>query len=63
MHLELLHDKKHNVVYTITDANESPKIALALLGKMAVTGSYCALYLFSAELFPTEVRYVWNLSL
>ena len=65
MHLEPLHDQKYNVVHTITDVNESPKVALALLGKMAVSGSYCVLYLFSAELFPTEVRYdiVWNLSL
>jgi hypothetical protein len=31
-------------------------LALALAGKCAVGNSFCALYLFSAELFPTEVR-------
>ena len=32
-------------------------LTLALAGKCAVANSFCALYLFSAELFPTEVRY------
>ncbi|CAI8008236.1 Solute carrier family 22 member 15 [Geodia barretti] len=31
-------------------------LTLALAGKCAVANSFCALYLFSAELFPTEVR-------
>jgi MFS family permease len=35
---------------------ESVKLILALLGKCAVSGSFSIIYLYSAELFPTEVR-------
>ena len=35
---------------------ESMKLVLSLLGKCAVTGSFSVIYLYSAELFPTEVR-------
>ena len=45
--------------YYSLGAYEGLKIALALLGKMAVSGSFAVLYMYSAELFPTEVRYVW----
>ena len=31
-------------------------IALSLVGKLAITASYGVVYVFSAELFPTEVR-------
>jgi len=40
------------------------KLVMALLGKFAVAGSFALIYLFSAELFPTKVRYgvaVWRL--
>ena len=35
-------------------------LALALVGKCAIGNSFCVIYLFSAELFPTEVRYEDN---
>ena len=38
-------------------ASAGIKTSLALLGKMAVAGSFGVVYLYSAELFPTEVRY------
>ena len=41
----------------VVGVNESLEIVLALLGKSAVTGSFAIIYLYSAELFPTEVRY------
>ena len=31
-------------------------LGLALVGKCAIGSSFCVIYLFSAELFPTEVR-------
>ena len=31
-------------------------VALAMIGKVAITGGYQAIMLFSSELFPTEVR-------
>ena len=31
---------------------------VALLGKFSVAGSFAVLYLYSAELFPTQVRCV-----
>ena len=40
------------------------KLVMALVGKFAVAGSFALIYLFSAELFPTKVRYgvvVWRL--
>ena len=40
------------------DFGESVKLVLSLVGKCAVTGSFSVIYLFSAELFPTEVRYI-----
>ena len=42
------------------------KLVMALVGKFAVSGSFALTYLFSAELFPTQVRYgvaVWKLYL
>ena len=38
------------------DMGEAVKLVLALLGKCAVTGSFSIIYLYSAELFPTQVR-------
>ena len=38
---------------------ESIQILLALLGKSAVSASFAIIYLYSAELFPTEVRYIY----
>ena len=29
---------------------------LSFLGKFAISGSFCVLYVFAAELFPTEIR-------
>ena len=37
--------------------SESLTLSLALLGKCAVTSSFCIITLYSAELYPTEVRY------
>lgn len=33
-------------------------ITLSMVGKLAITSSYGVVYIFSAELFPTEVRSV-----
>ena len=38
--------------------NESLGPGVALLGKFAVTGGFAVAYLFTTELFPTEVRNV-----
>jgi MFS family permease len=35
---------------------ESVRLVIALLGKCSVAASFCVVYLYSAELFPTEVR-------
>ena len=40
------------------DFGESVKLVLALVGKCAVASSFSVIYLYSAELFPTEVRYI-----
>ena len=29
---------------------------LSFMGKFAISGSFCIVYIFAAELFPTEVR-------
>ena len=45
------------------DFGESVKLVLSLVGKCAVASSFSVIYLYSAELFPTEVRYImgsWN---
>ena len=34
----------------------SSRIAVALIGKFAVAGSFAFVYLYTAELFPTQVR-------
>lgn len=38
-------------------SNGTVKLVMALVGKFAVAGSFAIIYLFSAELFPTTVRY------
>lgn len=38
-------------------SNGTVKLVMALVGKFAVAGSFAIIYLFSAELFPTIVRY------
>ena len=40
------------------DQSDGLKSGLALLGKAAVAASFTLVYLYSAELFPTEVRYI-----
>ena len=35
----------------------SAGLLMALLGKFSVSGSFAIIHLYSAELFPTEVRY------
>ena len=47
---------------TLTPVGSSSlKVIAALVGKFAVAGSFGVIYLFSAELFPTQVRYwYWN---
>ena len=42
----------------IAGLGESVGLVLSLLGKCAVAGSFCIIYLYTAELFPTEVRCV-----
>ena len=37
-------------------ANDWPATAVALFGKMCITFSWAVLFLYSAELFPTEIR-------
>lgn len=32
------------------------RIVLALLGRMSLVGSYCLMFLYAAELFPTQIR-------
>ena len=39
----------------------SLKMAVALLGKLAVTGSYVILKLYATELFPTQIRCVYEI--
>lgn len=38
------------------ELGESVRLLLAMLGKCAVASSFCVIYLYTAELFPTEVR-------
>ena len=33
------------------------KVGFVMLGKFAITGAYSTIYLYSAEMFPTCVRY------
>ena len=35
---------------------ESVRLVVALLGKCSVAASFSVVYLYSAELFPTEIR-------
>ena len=41
---------------------ESLTFSIALLGKCSVAASFAVIYLFTAELFPTQVRYYNTLS-
>ena len=45
-------------LYTSAGWDEYLTLALALIGKCSIGNSFCVIYLFSAELFPTEVRYI-----
>ena len=40
----------------LIDDNEAILVALSLLGKFAIAGAFLVVYVYSAELFPTEVR-------
>ena len=40
----------------ITGNSEALKMTVALIGKFAVGGSFSVIYIYSAELFPTQVR-------
>lgn len=42
----------------VPESQNSLLVALAMLGKLAITASYGAIYVFSAEQFPTVVRNV-----
>ena len=44
------------VLCFVEGMNTSTKTILALLGKMAIAGSFGVVYFYSAELFPTQVR-------
>ena len=39
-----------------TDSRNWPAICVALFGKLCITFSFAVVYLYSAELFPTEIR-------
>lgn len=39
-------------------SGEGLRVIMALIGKFAVAGSFAVIYLYTAELFPTQVRYV-----
>ena len=53
----MTNNERERVLTTDLGCGKPLTLALALAGKCAVGNSFCALYLFSAELFPTEVRY------
>ncbi len=39
-----------------TGVNSASKIILAMIGKFAIAGSFALIYLYTAELFPTQIR-------
>ena len=43
-------------LFKYTGFGDSPKIVLAMVGKFAIAGSFALVYLYTAELFPTQVR-------
>ncbi len=43
-------------IRTCSGSDAAPKIVLAMVGKFAIAGSFGLVYLYTAELFPTEVR-------
>ena len=57
IHLTMTNNERERLPTTDLGCGEPLTLTLALAGKCAVANSFCALYLFSAELFPTEVRY------
>ncbi|CAI8008235.1 Solute carrier family 22 member 15 [Geodia barretti] len=52
----MTNNERERLPTTDLGCGEPLTLTLALAGKCAVANSFCALYLFSAELFPTEVR-------
>ena len=39
------------------------KVTMALLGKFGATGSFAIVFVYTAELFPTEIRLYIHLSI
>ena len=44
------------IFFSLLDTRRGYRIASALIGKFAVAGSFGLIYLYTAELFPTQVR-------
>ena len=51
----------HLFLLYLLDLGETMRLVVVLLGKCSVSASYAVIYLYSAELFPTENRYIVNL--
>ena len=48
----------HLFLLYLLDLGETMRLVVVLLGKCSVSASYSVIYLYSAELFPTENRLV-----
>ena len=45
-----------DITFVYLDTSSSWQVGVAMMGKFAVAGSFGFVYLYTAELFPTQVR-------